>query len=251
MSDNTVRPRWQSLAETAAVILVACSVAWAAVLKPSVAPTAQKTAAPQRRPEPPLPTEPISLTGASLLGEKTANVAVVIYSDFQCPYCGKFAREVLPIIQSQYVQPGKVLLAFRQFPLSNHQFAQKAAEAAECAARQCKFWPFHDELFADQRALDVVSLKDRARRLALDEHKFATCLDGETAAVVQEDRESGPPLGIVGTPTFLVGTVLPGGLVKVSQRLVGPTLVQFRGTLDRLLSVAKGSASAGANSKRP
>jgi protein-disulfide isomerase len=241
MSERT-GSRWQSIIETLALVVVALAVARMAIVRPtSAAPVGRASAAPARRPDPPLPTDPIALTGAQITGSQTAKVALVIYSDFQCPYCGKFARETMPALQENYVRSGKVLLAFRQMPLPMHQFAQKAAEASECAGRQGKFWPFHDQLFANQQALDVESLKDRARTVGLDLKGFATCLDGETVGMVKTDRDSADPLGISGTPTFLAGRILPNGRVKVTERFTGAVpFTQFQGILDRL---AAGSPS--------
>jgi predicted DsbA family dithiol-disulfide isomerase len=151
--------------------------------------------------------------------------------------CGKFARETLPALEKQYVDTGKVRLAFRQFPLPIHQFAEKAAEAAECAGREGKFWPFHDLLFAQQDSLDVASLQDRAKRVGLESGTFAKCLDGETAAIVQADKSGGEPLGVSGTPTFLVGPILADGTVHVSQRFSGALpLAQFQAALDRFVN---------------
>lgn len=189
------------------------------------------------RPEPPLPSDPIPLTGAQTDGSPAAKVALVVYSDFQCPYCGKFARETLPAIQRQYVRPGKVLLAFRQFPLPIHPFAEQAAEAAVCASRQGKFWPFHDDLFLNQQALDTASLHDRAARLGLQTTLFDVCLAGETTNIVHADHASGEGAGVVGTPTFLIGAVLDSGRVKVSKRFSGALpLAEFQSVLDPLIA---------------
>jgi protein-disulfide isomerase len=190
-----------------------------------------------------MPIQPMSLTGAQILGSAAAKVGLVVYSDFQCPFCGKFARETLPAIQVQYVKSGKVLLAFREFPLPMHQFAQKAAEAAECAGRQGKFWPFHDELFSVPQALDPASLKERAQRLGLEPKSFATCFDGQTSALIQSSKAEAEPLGVVGTPTFLAGPILNDGRVKVSQRFSGAlSIAEFQTILDRLVSTASAGA---------
>ena len=237
--------RWQSVAETVALVVVAIAVAWMAITKSVPAP-ASAAAAPPRRPEAPLPVEPISLAGAELEGSPTAIIGLVMYSDFQCPYCGRFARETLPAIQEQYVRTGKVLLAFRQFPLANHGFAQKAAEAAKCAGQQGKFWPFHDRLFVNQQALDVASLKDYASTVELEPNQFATCLDGQMEASVRTDNDGGELLGVTGTPTFVAGPMLPDGRLKVRERFSGAQpLIEFQRILNRLAGTPGTSASAG------
>lgn len=170
-----------------------------------------------------------------MIGSPTARIGLVMYSDFECPFCGRFARETLPALQAQYVRSGKVLLAFRQMPLPMHQFAQKAAEAAECAGRQAKFWPFHDQLFSDQKALGLENLKQSAQKIGLEPHQFSACLDGQTVGLVKTDSDSAVPLGVSSTPSFLAGPILADGRVKVSERWTGAVaLTQFQSILDRL-----------------
>lgn len=162
-----------------------------------------------------------------------------MYSDFQCPYCGRFVRETLPALHEQYIRPGKVLLAFREFPLPNHAFAEKAAEAAACAGRQGRFWEVHDDLFANQQALDVPSVMGRVRRFGLNARAFETCLAGELAGAVRADKVGGELLGVSGTPTFLIGMLLDGGHVRVTERFSGALpLAEFQRTLDRVLASA-------------
>ena len=232
---RTVWRRIQSGVETLALIVIASAIAWVAFLKPVVAPVSARSQ-PQHRSEPPLPSEPISLKDAQVAGSSSAKIGLVMYSDFQCPYCGKFARETLPAIQHQYVQSGKVLIAFRQFPLPIHPFAERAAEASLCAGRQGKFWLFHDALFANQQALDPPALAERAHRLGLNTREFDVCLTGQTTGLVQADTASGKPLAIIGTPTFFIGSVLRNGTMKAAARFSGAQpLVQFQAVLDRLI----------------
>ena len=80
------------------------------------------------------------------------------FSDFECPYCGKFSTEVLPTLQKQYIETGRLLFAFRNLPLKIHPHAEAAAFAASCAGEQQKFWPFHDLLFANPKALEELKL---------------------------------------------------------------------------------------------
>jgi hypothetical protein len=85
--------------------------------------------------EPPLPKDPVFIDGVPSRGDRNAKVALIEFSEFECPYCGKSAREVMPEIDRKYVTTGKVSLAWRHYPLPMHKQAQKAAEAAECAGR--------------------------------------------------------------------------------------------------------------------
>jgi protein-disulfide isomerase len=170
-----------------------------------------------------------------------ARVAVIEYSDFECPFCGKFARETLPALEAKYVRTGKVLLVFRQFPLPIHALAYKAAEGTLCAGRQDRFWEMHDQLFLN-RALDEGSLRRYARVIGLNEQQFESCLQGEAADAVRQEVESGKTLGVSGTPTFLLGYIQPDGRLKVTERLSGAQPVAaFEAVLDRLLrSVPQG-----------
>jgi protein-disulfide isomerase len=136
-------------------------------------------------------------------------VEIVEFSDFQCPFCQRFYSDAYKQIKAKYVDTGKAKFVFRHFPLSFHQNAQKAAEAAECANRQGKFWPYHDLLFdgfvSDGSNLEIPDLKKYASDLGLDTGKFNTCLDnGETAAVVKKDIDDATKAGVSGTPTLFI-----------------------------------------------
>jgi protein-disulfide isomerase len=173
-------------------------------------------------PEPLPPTEPVGLDGAALKGDRAAKVAVIVYSDFLCPACGKFARETLPLIDGQYVTTGKVLLAFRHFPIASpHLLAFKAAEAATCAGRQGKFWEMHDLLFQNQPPRDEDTLRQLANRVVSNPEAFAQCLNGQASRDVQLDAGGGLALGFSATPTLLIGTVQADGRVKVSRLVSG------------------------------
>jgi len=187
---------------------------------------------------PPLPKEPISLAEAITRGNAGAKVAIVEFSDFQCPYCGQFARETFPELEKSYIDSGKVLFAFRHLPLTRiHPFSQKASEAASCAGQQGRFWEMHDLLFGDQKALETESLLARAEKLGLDNTRFVACLAGQMTNRIKNDTKLAADLKVSGTPTFLIGTVEQGGHVKVSDRLSGAQPVkQFQAVLDRLLA---------------
>jgi protein-disulfide isomerase len=234
--------RWRTVLETIAtvcVIVVSCVVAAAFVqslFRGPAAATRANGGATAPRPSPPLPATPVSLKGAALQGSPAARVGVLEASDYQCPYCGEFARQTLPALETQYVEPGKVRFAFLNLPLPMHPFAEKAAEAAECARRQGQFWAYHTLSFAHQDQLDEADLRARARAIHLDGQTFDACLGGQAAADVARDAAAARALGVTGTPTFLIGIVQRDGRLKVEQRLTGAQPVAaFQAVLDRLL----------------
>lgn len=142
-----------------------------------------------------------------ILGNQSAIVSVVEFSDFECPFCGDAARGVLQDLKaSTLFTEGQANLIFKQFPLTtSHEFAQKAAEASECANDQGAFWEYHDILFASQENLDVLDLKQYATNLGLDTTTFNACLDNdEKRSSISTDLNQGVQLGVEGTPTFIV-----------------------------------------------
>jgi protein-disulfide isomerase len=144
----------------------------------------------------------IDYGSAPFKGKADAGVVMVEYSDFQCPYCSR----VLPsIAQTQAAYPNMKFI-FRQFPLSFHPNAQKAAEASLCAAQQGKFWELHDKMYANQDALAVSDIKGYAAAITgIDTAKFNACLDnGAMAAQVAAEEADGANVGIRGTPGFMV-----------------------------------------------
>ncbi|MEM4240381.1 MAG: DsbA family protein [Candidatus Woesearchaeota archaeon] len=149
------------------------------------------------------PVSGVSKAGADpVIGPDDAKVKMIVYSDFQCPYCSRVVPTVHQIAEAY---GDKIQITFRNFPLSFHQFAQKAAEAGECANVQGKFWEMHDMMFSKQNALRIEDLKSYAGQLGLDQAKFDACLDnGEMKAEVDRDFQDGTASGIQGTPGFII-----------------------------------------------
>jgi protein-disulfide isomerase len=136
-------------------------------------------------------------------GPTDAPITLVEYGDYECPHCG----HAYPIIKKVQEQMGsKLRFVFRNFPLSNaHQHAANAAEAAESAASQGKFWEMHDLLFENQHSLEDQSLKEYAQDLDLDAAKFNQDLAKHRYRErVQQDFSSGVRSGVNGTPTFFI-----------------------------------------------
>ncbi len=153
----------------------------------------------------------VSADDDPVLGDPNAPVTIIEFSDYQCPFCRRFWQQTLPLIKQNFIDTGKVKLVYRDFPLNFHQYAQKAAEAAECAGEQGKYWEYHDILFERQSEWStqgVQKFKDYAAELGLDLEQFSSCLDsGKYAQEVQKDYQDGVSYGVQGTPTFFINGV--------------------------------------------
>jgi len=137
-------------------------------------------------------------------------VTLVEYGDYECPYSGA----AYPIVkQIQARMGGRLRFVFRNFPLvSVHPHAERAAEAAEAAGAQGKFWEMHDRLFQSQPRLGDAFLSSYAERLGLDVDRFHKELSEHTyAGRIREDLASGDRSGVPGTPTFFINGVRHGG----------------------------------------
>lgn len=221
-------------AATVAVIAVAIVVVWRQFRPPvsSAAVAARETVV--------LPVSPVTIDGAPLKGNKSARVAMIVFSDFECPYCARFARDTWPTLQANYVDTGRVLVAFRNQPLEAiHASALVAAEGAHCAANQSRFWEMHDRLFLNQEHLDRASVFQHAKSLGLDGELFRSCVDRDAESTIRRDMAQARTLGINGTPSFLIGILSQDNRVKVTNVLSGAkSIVEFSETLEKALARA-------------
>jgi protein-disulfide isomerase/rhodanese-related sulfurtransferase len=160
---------------------------------------------------PPPPPPPTDTTADRLVrpdshiwGNPNAAVTVVEFGDFECPICGR-EEPVTAEIRAKYAK--QIRFVFRQFPLVRiHPFAERMAEASECAGEQGKFWEAVDKIYSRQTDLSEDGLKRDAAEIGLDQAKFDACMaSGAEAARVQRDREDGKALGVNATPEFFAG----------------------------------------------
>lgn len=174
---------------------------------------------------PPTPVDIKITADDHIRGNKDAKVTLVVYSDYQCPYCSR-VETTLSQLLTDYKD--KIRLIFRDFPLTSmHANAQKAAEAAECAGDQGKFWEIHDKLFASQSDLSVDNYKAWAKDLGLSTSKFNDCLDsGKYADKVTASITEGSNYGVQGTPATFVNGVLISGAQPIEN---------FKSVIDPLL----------------
>jgi protein-disulfide isomerase len=171
-------------------------------------------------------------------GLRTAQLTLVEFSDYECPFCGRYVRDTWPQLEKEYIETGKLKSVFVDFPLESiHKQALKAAEAARCAGEQDKYWEMHDRLFANQKTLSAWT--EHARAVGLDGAKFETCLQsGKYVADIRKDLTMGQGAGITGTPGFFLAVTDPASnKVKTLRVLKGAQpYAAFKAQIDGLLA---------------
>ncbi len=184
-------------------------------------PTPVEPAAPAAAPAPAERVDNLDIAKAPVKGARDAKVTVVIFSDFQCPFCSR-AVPTLKALEEQY--PGKLRFAFKHQPLPFHDKARLAAAASMAAAEQGKFWQYHDLLFAHQAELDRASLEKYAQEAGLNVATFKAALDANRyEAALTADVNEAQRAGVNGTPTFFIN----------GRRLVGAQPVDaFKAIID-------------------
>jgi len=152
----------------------------------------------------------------------SGRTALVEFADYECPFCGRHARDIYPLVKEQLIDAGRLRYVFMNYPLTEiHPQAFKASEAAECAADQDRFWSMHKLLFASATAMAHADLVAHADALGLDSGRFRKCLAGEKADKVLADMQRGRQLGVNGTPAFFFGRVAPDGSIELTKRIDG------------------------------
>ncbi len=155
------------------------------------------------------------------IGDPAAPITIYEFSDFECPFCARYANETAGRIKAEYVATGQVRLVFRDYPLNIHPSAETAAVASRCAAAQEQFWPMYELLFATQGqrwggdpTQDREMMVAFADELNLDATAFAQCMDDPSVAqAVRTEAALAEQLGINSTPNFLInGQVIRGAL---------------------------------------
>ena len=159
------------------------------------------------------PRTPVEATGPAR-GPADARITVVMFADFECPYCAAGA-ETVEALRSNHRDALRVV--YRDFPLELHERAIGAATAARCAGQQGAFWPMHDALYAQQEKLGPALYAEQARGLGLDGVRFETCLaDAEVAEAIERDAEAGRAAGVEATPAFFINGIRVSGAQPLS-----------------------------------
>lgn len=152
------------------------------------------------------------ISGGHRFGPKVADPTIVVFSDFECPFCAQFALGPFKSLRERYGE--EIAFVFRHAPLSMHAMAYPAARAAECSARQGRFEAFHDAVFAKQDSLSTKPLRDYAMASGVaDLAAFDECMSaGGPDPVVEVDLALAKKIGFTGTPTIVVnGWMIPNG----------------------------------------
>ena len=167
---------------------------------------------------------PVNAGQAYWIGGKAAPVEIIVYSDFQCPFCSRMAQNLTKVLE--HYGP-KVRVVFKHFPLPFHKQAHLASQAALAAGSQGKFWAMHDAIFANHRVLNRDKLENLAQKLGLDMHMFMRDLEeGKHKAEVDADIAEGKQLGVRGTPSCFVN----------GYRMVGAQpFEKFKEAIDKIL----------------
>ena len=144
------------------------------------------------------------------LGGKDAKITIIEFADYQCPFCTK----VLPTLKDLLAKKGdKVKVVFRDFPLPAHKNAALAAEAAECADEQGKFWEYNELLFNNQQSLSITNLSDYAKGIRLNTETFNRCLaSGMQRSEVEKDAADAKRAGITSTPSIFINGYYVSGI---------------------------------------
>lgn len=171
------------------------------------------------------PVVQISLEGSPSMGPEDAPVTIVIFDDFECPYCAKAEPLIKSVVNSYKNQ---VKLVFKHFPLRMHKNATSAAIASIAADKQGKFWPFHDLLFANYNKLSDKKITKLAEQAGLDMVRFSTDrADPRLQQQLAADQQEGRKAGVRGTPTiFINGRLLPQRSKEAFEQMIKAELAK-------------------------
>jgi protein-disulfide isomerase len=187
------------------------------------------------------PTGPqhIELGDAPMRGPRDALVTLVVFSDYQCPFCGRVEPTLAQVMDAY---KGTVRMVWKDYPLPFHAHALQAAQAARAAGAQGKFWEMHDRLFANQQSLDPAGLEKHAEALGLDMTRFRAALDGQKErAGALADQQQGATAGVTGTPAFFINGIRLAGALPFES---------FKAIIDAQLAKAQALVAKGTPRRR-
>ena len=174
----------------------------------------ERVTTPQTAQAPAPPTHAkMSLAGMQMLGNASAPLTIVEFTDYQCPFCQRFHVTTFAELKKNYIDTGKLRFYSRDLPLDIHSNALRAAEAARCAIGEGKYWQIRDIMGANPDKLDLEHLVGFATELKMDPAAFRACVTSEKFKTqIQADMVEAMKIGANGTPTFVIGKSLPDGV---------------------------------------
>lgn len=185
----------------------------------------------------------IDLTQGHQKGNEDATVALIEFSDYECPFCIRHSRETMPLIEKNYIATGKILYGFRDFPIDQlHPQAIRAHEAAQCAGDQDKYWEMHSRMFGQPAQHTPQLLEAAASQIGLDLNAFRTCVSSGThTPAIRESVSLAESFGANGTPAFFIGIIdRTNNTVRITRAISGAVpFAQFAQALEGALAQAK------------
>lgn len=159
------------------------------------------------------------------VGSDDARFVMVEFTDFQCPFCRKYSREIYPLLKHEFIDSGKIRYIVQNFPLTSiHPLAMFAAKTGQCAAKQGKYWEMHDWMFGNPEKLGEADLLTHAVSIGLNESLLHKCLTEDAEKALDSARTLARTFNIQGTPTFVFaeaqsdGKLRPVAVLKNSQQ---------------------------------
>ncbi|MBD9358870.1 DsbA family protein [Methylomonas albis] len=178
---------------------------------------------------------PISLVGSEnmTLGKADAKLAIIEFSDYECPFCAKHYKNVLPKLRERYIDKGVIQYVMKDFPLEFHAHARKASLATRCAGEQKQYWAMHDAVFEAHGLVSDELIGSVAKQHKLDLAALTQCMDDPAQLrKVESDMALGSKLGVNGTPAFLVGRIKDRQLVDYKRFDGVQSLETFAGMIE-------------------
>ena len=190
---------------------------------------------PQARAIPAL-TSPLLLQGEPVLGDPNAPLTIVEFSDFECSYCRRFHKQVMPQLKRDYIDTGLVRFVHKDLPLPFHPHALPAAAAARCAGEQNRYWELYSSLFDQQNCLGCKGVLTIAGEADLNRSKLKACMEQEsTLALINANRSEASLHNISATPTFVIGPTQSNGSLDGLVIEGAVPWSTFKSTIDKTL----------------
>ena len=182
----------------------------------------------------------VDISEMPVKGVRDAKLALIEFSDYECPYCQRHAATVFDELTERFVATGEVLYAFANHPLESHPNAVLLATAAICAGEQNLYWEMHDRIFTTRATTPfgiLVLAEELVEEMALDSVAFQGCLERpEPPLEIARDVKIAQDLGLVGTPGFALGRMNPDGTVVVEKLILGAqSLTVFDSAISEML----------------